>query len=110
MTKVTAAIIFGLAGLVIGAIGSTYAWLMFVETGDRNRTLSGARLQLQTLQNLRDGDIPTAIKIQEKMLDTSMIALDGLVKADAEDEEATVLLGRIENYREANPRSAQTPN
>ena len=105
MTKITAAIIFGLAGLVIGAMGSTYAWLMFVETGDRNRTLSAAGLQLQTLQNLRNRDVQSAIRIQEKMLNTSVNALDLLVQEDADDKEANVLLERIQNYREENPES-----
>jgi len=105
MTKITAAIIFGLAGLVIGAMGSTYAWLMFVETGDRNRTLSAAGLQLQTLQNLRNRDVQSAIRIQEKMLNTSLNALDLLVQEDADDKEANVLLERIQNYREENPES-----
>jgi hypothetical protein len=103
MTKITAAIIFGLAGLVIGAMGSTYAWLMFVETGDRNRTLSSARLQLQTLNNLRDTDVQTAISIQEKMLNASANALGRLTQEDADDKEATVLLERIRKYREEHP-------
>jgi hypothetical protein len=103
MTKITAAIIFGLAGLVIGAMGSTYAWLMFVETGDRNRALTSARLQLQTLSNLRDRDVQTAISIQEKMLNASANALDRLTQEDADDKEATVLLERIRKYREEHP-------
>jgi hypothetical protein len=103
MTKITAAIIFGLAGLVIGAMGTTYAWLNFVETGDRNRALTSARLQLQTLDNLRDRDVQTAIRIQEKMLDASAYALDGLTQEDADDKEANVLLERIRKYREEHP-------
>lgn len=101
MNKTVIAIIFGLAGLVVGSIGSTYAWLKFVETGDRNRTLSYAELQLQTLQNLRGRDIATAIKIQEKMLNASTAALARLIAEDANDKQANVLLERINKYREA---------
>lgn len=108
MKPITAAIVFGLAGLVLGAIGSTYAWLMFVETGDRNRTLSSAELQLQTLGNLRDRDVDTALKIQEKMLSTSIISLGMLLTKDAGDREAEVLLGRIKSYRQANPHKARS--
>lgn len=100
MNKTAIAIIFGLAGLVIGSLGSTYAWTRFLETGDRNRALSYAELQLQTLQNLRGRDTPTAIRIQEKMLNASVAALARLVAQDPEDKEATVLLERITKYRD----------
>ena len=103
MNNTTAAIIFGLVGLVVGAMGSTYAWLKFVETGDRNRTLSSGRLQVQTLENLRDREIPTAIKTQQKMLDASIILVGGLLEVDAKDKEARVLLERFKKYRQGNP-------
>lgn len=92
-------------------MATTYAWVEFFETGDRNRTLAAADVQLQTLRNLRSGDVNTPIKVQESMLSSSIISIGELHTADPEDEEVRILLERIKKYRVENPykdRSAST--
>lgn len=103
MKNLNASLGLGILGLVIGALGSTYAWMKFIETGDRNRHLSIAELQVKTLENLRNSEIPTAIKIQDNSLNYSIINLGELLKQNPEDKEARVLLERAAKYRDAYP-------
>ena len=103
MNKVTIGLIFGIAGLALGAIGSTFAWLKFVEMGERNRTLTRADLQLKTLHNLRRQDVQTVYKIQERMLNASILSLEELITENPDEQEARVLLQRILKYREQHP-------